>query len=56
MAWKKETICQAAQVLPQKATCRSLTALFQATVTHLAPFTQSQMNKQANNLRYRQYS
>ena len=41
-----------AQVLLQKATCRSLTALFQATVTHLVPFAPSQMNKQADNLRY----
>ena len=52
MALKKETTCQAAQVLPQKATCRSLTTLFQTIVTRLAPFAPSQMNKQANNLRY----
>ena len=42
------TICQATQVLPQKATCSSLTALFQLTVTPLVPFAPNQMNKQAN--------
>ena len=48
MAWKKETICQAAQVLPQKATCSSLTALFhQTAVTPLVPFAPNQMNKEA---------
>ena len=43
MAWKKETISQAAQVLPQKATCSSLIALFQLTLTPLVPIAPNQM-------------
>ena len=46
------TICQAAQVLPQKATCSSLTALFQLTLTPIVSFAPTKWINKQTNLKY----